>query len=1084
MANKTWSGGNYGTAANWSNQSAPSSNGTDDIFINANNITCTFNGTPKFNNITINGTNVSFAGTVSLTIYGDFIVNGSVSTWPTGTITFVGAGITHSLKTTGITFGGSIIFATIYTGTKWKLLSNFTVASGKSVTLSAGELDLDIYNLSCGTFTGSPAGYGFRSINFGSTGTTSSSIIITTPSSTTAFVMSDSTYFTLSGSPRVEFSSGSWTRTINVSSSNTATTFSFYVNGDALSTLKFSGISYIKNLDLSNFSGTVNASIRYILGNYIQGANTTIITGAETSVYHYFQNYSALTTNSISFNGDIGVFSFGQGLFSVTGSCTVYRNSGKTTYGKPIISNSSVVNWYADMTCQSMTLTNATLNLFGTITLLESSSLISTPAFKLTGSNTYLNMYGGTIDATAPSYLANEGGYFVVDQNGTSINFGNETSKIKCKFFAYGVFGGNFSYSGISSLYNTTDYQIEILADSTADDVPVVVWNWPDNAAYTGNGFINVYFAAGGDFVSTHVVNNQADRFGFVFDHDRDVNLINASVGSLNLTTYAGTLNVGSSIDITGNFISEDLFTLTGEPTWNMLGSYSYRNIFDFGTGYFTYPITLNFNSPSGCGYIMCGNSYESTYPINLYCGVLDCGINLYDYPSWISGSITVPSVNLDAGTEQRIFNHGYDAMIFFLTGLSGTIWSSKNSNLYVYVNSNDQDNVPGCTIYIDNPNAVGVRTVAPGFHYEEDSFNMVVFSGGGKVVISGTSALNVFKYSVGGTLDFTDLTIYGEFEGTAISNTSTLRVLGYRTSEFREEYSTNDYLTISGHAGGKLNSKVLIGNDSVDPAIDAVIASDIGGDLIINNSHVTFDIGPNSFEIGGDFIVVSEAPSGADTILTLPNELIVKGSIYFQPDFDYVTIIEQQDTIVPNSITMVSNTSTSTTTFEVGNRQFLNTSLIFDNSKNSGTFAILDDLAYYNVIDYNLYENYPYPGFIDISATVSSSTNKVNLQFQSDRNFLITNTTNFTNINKISSTIPGDVHNLVFYNIDNKSFEHFGTKISRIQIDTSTYIQDSQTNINYMFYNAGGNSRNLGNNTNWVFGVVSTMDLSFFYID
>ena len=122
-----------------------------------------------------------------------------------------------------ITFGGTINF--IGTGTTFKLQSNFAQASSRALTFTAGILDLGIYNLKCGTFVTS--GALSKTIQFTPTSNTTSTaaIIVSTPSSTSAFSIPDFTNFSYSGKPQIIFDdelAGSGSRTIKTAASGSA----------------------------------------------------------------------------------------------------------------------------------------------------------------------------------------------------------------------------------------------------------------------------------------------------------------------------------------------------------------------------------------------------------------------------------------------------------------------------------------------------------------------------------------------------------------------------------------------------------------------------------------------------------------------------------------------------------------------------------------------------------------------------------------------------------------------------------------------------------------------------------------------
>jgi len=1132
MANKTWLTGSWGTSANWSPSGLPATG--DDIFIVVSGVTSrAFSSTPNFRNFEISGSGtLTITGTVALTITGSFTIAETVTiTWShTGSITWSGTnGTTNLIKTastiTSITFGNTITFNG--TGVTYKLQSNFTQGSSKVFTFAAGVLNLDIYNLKCGTFVTS--GSLSKTIQFTPTSNTTNTaaIIVSTPSSTTAFSIPDFTNFSYSGKPQVIFDdggAGSGNRTIKTAASGSANyPFNFIILGDYI--LKYDTNSVFGDLDLTDFTGTFPTGAKVIRGSFYAGAGTIETGNAANGLV--FRAYNTGTVNVIDF-GSGGLspsMTFDYGKYLVQGAGTVvWNNAIQTVYGFINIGSASSfgnpleIEWSASLTeCQRVRHTYGTLQLSGSIYLYETSTYVSSliafnPAYLLDGQGTTLEIYdGGLIEASVEVLDNNDdwlrnGGDFVANRNGTVLNFavlgGTTTPNIICnKFISTVTNSSGFTYSGPDNADNRLGYQIEIRADNTNSN-ELTVWDMPSGVNYYGQGSVNVFFDIGsglGD--GNHRINNFADRFGFHLAHSRSVNFMDSSIGSLNLADYTGVFNLysGGNLSMSGDFIGGAGYTLQGTATWTMKGGPGY-SVFDASDNY--YPVTLNFDADYlESGYIMCGSRYESTYPLQLFAGTLDVGVDAGNL-GFIGGvgDIRVPSVNLDAGNDVRTFIHSAGGMTFYLTGSSGVIWSSYGDTLYVTAQDSGLlggTNVPGCTIYLDNSQTYDQRTLRPGYwtgigEFEENSFSVIVNvnNPNSQINILGESSLTELIYSSDSPLYFDDLTISGEFQGTAVNSSSTLRVSGYRTGiSDRTDLSAYEspVIYILGHNNGPINSNVVAGDGFAadDQPYQLVVGSDITGNLTNNNTTLIFE---NSTQfIDGNFVVLADAPSVAVSDINLPLELTVGGNIDWGDQSDYYNIIEYftTDETTYGKITLVSKTD-STSTFEGGSgKTFYNTDLVLDNSMNSGTFAIFDYWTDDNYINaYDPFEDRLYPGFFNISAT--TSTHAANLQFGKDKNFVISNITKFDNISKISSTEPDELHQLVYYNPDPEfpKFGHAGTKLDRIEINSSTYIQDSQVNLKYMFYQPGGITRDLGNNTQWVFGVLSTADRSFFYID
>lgn len=182
MATLYWYGGtgNWSSATgHWSTNSgnspaadhvAPTS--ADDVIFdtasNATAYTCTVDATANCASITLANPasgNLTFAGSSTLNVYGNFTVASSITRSFTGAINFVSTSTGKTVTTNGISFVSAVNFNGV--GGGWTLQDNFNnTAGGGNITLTAGSLDLNNKTVTCNTF--SVSGSTVRTLNFGS----------------------------------------------------------------------------------------------------------------------------------------------------------------------------------------------------------------------------------------------------------------------------------------------------------------------------------------------------------------------------------------------------------------------------------------------------------------------------------------------------------------------------------------------------------------------------------------------------------------------------------------------------------------------------------------------------------------------------------------------------------------------------------------------------------------------------------------------------------------------------------------------------------------------------------------------------
>jgi hypothetical protein len=1078
MATKIWKSGNWNTAANWNPTGIPAA--TDDIAISTTTITTyTFNGTPSFKNLTITGGDyVTIAGSVAVTMSGNFTSTGVVTWNHTGGITLNGsAGTVNTLNAPGIIFNSAMTVDGV--NVTFRLNSNITIIDTKSLTLKNGFIDLVTSTFTCGFFIASGGGYGTRGIYFTANTQTSAISLSWSGASKTVIDITTGTGFSYTGQSLIILSGDSTnTRTITVpvQGSNNYP-LNFKISGS--DTIGLTANAAVGNFDFGDFSGTLKNSMRYVYGNYIQGSIATIQgggTGAATVFTTNTSQFPGTITKTINFDGNTSpTLYFSQGNYTVIGDNTgVYTNSALTNYGKIFFDGAAQVDIYSAIECLAVSHTKGRVNLYGSYYFYQTASTSTSPAYLLSGSGAQLYLdSNATIDA-----ISQGNSYFVTDFNGTGLFFDptvpSSFPQISCYMLTYtSSTSAGFTFSGPSNADNRGVYQIELGIDSTTT-TDVTIWNMPAGITYRGTGTINVRYGAPAiDNVGTGalVIQNVCPNIGFNFGTSKTVQFGNSIMSSLDLTDFTGFIDLNSAaISLTGDFIGGSYYRFTNTnftPTWTMLGNTQLSTTGDvvpavFDSNDFYYPITLNFQSVSE--YIIQGTRYESPNPIYLSSGTINI-MGSYDYSS---PDIIVPSVNLDTSDSTRKLKHDVNGANFYLTAQFGTVWSGAGAKLTI--ESPFDGSGPGTTVFLNNSNANSTRTINSKFLEENHSFSVVVNSSTDKISVLGSVSFTEFVMLSTGTLDFNDITIYGQIRGTAIDRNSVIRMMGqtFAGASLTNDRPYNGY--ISGHNNSPINSTVFAGDSTLSKTTYVTVGSDISQNLIINRAELDFDM--TTATITKNLTVTTTAVNALDpnTAITMPDDIVVGGDIYLS---DSVFV----DVYTPYTITLNRNTST-TSTFEVGQRTFYDTKLIFNNTSGTGTLIILDNTND-TVGNYNQFNAKLYPGFLDIVA--STSTNSAYVKFQSNRNFMLTTDNTLANITKISSTTSGTQHQLVYYDTS-FAFDHYGTKISANTVNTTTYVQDSKVNIDYMIF-AGAN-RNAGNNSGWVFGSLSEVDTSFFYLD
>lgn len=274
-----------------------------------------------------------FAGTLSAAIrniYGNLTVGAStVWTATTSSTSFVATSGTQEITSNGVTIDCPITINA--SGATIKLIDNVTIGSTRTLTFTAGTIDLNAKTLTAGLFAST--GTTTRAITFGT------AKVAVSGNNATVVSMGDMTNFTYSGTPKVELSyaGATGTRTVNAGTSagsSESTVLSFYVTAGT-DTVAFSS-SKIKTLDTTGFSGTVTfapiSTQTVLYGDLVLSATTTSGASNGAVVFKASSGTQSVTTNSVTLNTNLTVDCAGATVSMVDaitlGAYTFTQSSG------------------------------------------------------------------------------------------------------------------------------------------------------------------------------------------------------------------------------------------------------------------------------------------------------------------------------------------------------------------------------------------------------------------------------------------------------------------------------------------------------------------------------------------------------------------------------------------------------------------------------------------------------------------------------------------------------------------------------------------------------------------------------------
>jgi hypothetical protein len=226
----------------------------------------------------------------ALSVYGNLSIAGTSPTFTAGTNawTFASAAATQTITTNGETLDFPITINGA--NTTVQLQDALTVASGRTVTLTDGTLDLQSYTFTTGLFASNNSNS--RTIAFG-TGK------ITLTGSGTVWNSATATNLTTTGTTRIVEPALGANQTITPGTPTEANTFDISVPVTAGNfTLTITGADNVRNLSFANATYTVANTAIIIYGNVlISGTSPTFTAGTNAWTFSSAASTQQITTN-------------------------------------------------------------------------------------------------------------------------------------------------------------------------------------------------------------------------------------------------------------------------------------------------------------------------------------------------------------------------------------------------------------------------------------------------------------------------------------------------------------------------------------------------------------------------------------------------------------------------------------------------------------------------------------------------------------------------------------------------------------------------------------------------------------------
>jgi hypothetical protein len=325
MANRYWVLGagvwNTSSTTNWSAISGAVVGGAsvptaaDNVFFDqAGTYTVTLTGALTCLNITVSAGTVTFSSTGTLAVSGSMSLVAATVWNATGTITFNSTATGKTITTNAVTISSSMTFNGA--GGSWQLQDALTLGATRTITLTAGTLDLNGKTLTTGIYAGT--GSGVRSL------LSYSVPIIITGNSTTVISLGTTTNLSVDVRPTFQLDSstaaGGTTRSMTwgASSNLPAVPNINVING--ADTVTTGGTTTLNNLTFSGtFTGILGNATRIIYGNLTLKTGMSVDSGTLTTTFIGVGSQTITSAGltldfPISFNGAGGTWTLQDNL--------------------------------------------------------------------------------------------------------------------------------------------------------------------------------------------------------------------------------------------------------------------------------------------------------------------------------------------------------------------------------------------------------------------------------------------------------------------------------------------------------------------------------------------------------------------------------------------------------------------------------------------------------------------------------------------------------------------------------------------------------------------------------------------------
>jgi len=663
--------------------------------------TVTINGNWAIGSIDMSGrTNAMILaiGTTTPSVYGNWTNGTGTSITGTGTVNFVGQGITQTITPAGIAFTPNITVNSV-TGT-FKLAAALTLAATGIFTLTSGTLSLNGFNLTTGTFSSNNVNT--RSITFG----TNNVLLATTTAAALNLDMATITGFSYTGTGG--FSTNmSVTRTFTVGTTAGGTTTNapnLYITAGAsiptITTLSWFGIlnftgstcipaTATLNLNSLNLAtgGTYTAITANMIGTGTITGNSKTLAAVTCTSGTTTLSGTLTSTGAFTINGGTFTHPSGAILNAVTFTLTtgiVNLNSGTlptTTAFNHTLGTLNVNNSTALAATATYTFTAGTINLSASLTTgIFSSSNANTRSIAF-GANNILMQHTTAAQTVLNMAIATG---FTYTSSGT---FGSGTGCFQStmsttRTFVFGTTGGTITNSprlyldsGASVATITTgSWWNELNFGTTAFTIAATNQNLNSLYSVTSGSVLtaltstmvgtgNLYTASS---IGPLIINSTNGTTTIYYDgvNATTVTCTTCALTSGTLNINVQTLTCSSTFTWTAGTLNNigalncTTFTLNG-PTFNFTsGAITPTTSIVITTGSFTYGGTASLGPVTTFTHTAGTVQFDINYTLNQISGLENYTFNSGTLTINDGVSLTTPVFTSTSGSS-RVFNFG-----------------------------------------------------------------------------------------------------------------------------------------------------------------------------------------------------------------------------------------------------------------------------------------------------------------------------------------------------------------------------------------------------------------------------------------